>query len=302
MTSSTARAGARVSVIVPAYNRERFVGAAIESVRAQTFADWELIVVDDGSRDRTAAVVESFLSDPRIRLHRQPNSGQATARNVGLRCSSAEFVCFLDSDNKWTPGKLAMQVELLERHPDVDVVYGDTQLIDENDAALPGGRMNRHSGAITRPLLLHNFVTFNTAITRRPLLDRIGGLDESIRRADDYDLWLRASAHGRFLYVPETWALYRVMEDQISSDKEGRFESNRRIIEKFFREHPEFSDARTVAETWGRFYVRRARYRAARRHFGAAFEDLARAWRHQPLSVQPWRALARIASLTASRR
>ena len=113
-----------VSVILPTYNRGCFVGEAIESVRAQLFGAWELIVVDDGSNDETQDVVATYLSDNRIRYVRQENNGSSSARNRGLEETKAPLVAYIDSDNLWYPNFLYCAVDYLATHPDVDLLYG----------------------------------------------------------------------------------------------------------------------------------------------------------------------------------
>ena len=120
-----------VSVVVPVFRSERFVADTIRSVLAQTLGDFELIVVDDGSPDRSIAICRTF-SDPRIRYEHQANRGLAAARNAGIRSARGRFVAFLDSDDLWAPGKLAHHVAHLESRPEVGVSYGYSMFIDEN--------------------------------------------------------------------------------------------------------------------------------------------------------------------------
>jgi glycosyltransferase involved in cell wall biosynthesis len=293
--NTTNPTGPLVSVVMATYNRERYLGLAVRSVIAQTFTDWELIVIDDGSVDGTPALMEPLLADPRIRYERQENKGQASARNRGLKAARGEFVCFMDSDNLWLADKLRRQVELMKSHPDVDVLYGENDIIDEEGRVQPSTPMRRYSGHITEQLLIDNFVTFNTAMVRRHRLLECGGLDERIRRADDYDLWLRLSVRCKFLHVPEVWAQYRVMADQISSNKEGRFASNAAIIEQFMAANPQLVSPAMVRGTWCRFYTRRGRWRASVGRRREALQDYLQALRFGPFSRHPWRALARLA-------
>ncbi len=123
-----------VSVIVPTYNYGHFIGQALKSMQAQTYPHWECVVVDDGSTDDTAEVVARFSdSDRRIKFLRQKNLRQAAARNNGLRNSSGQYVQFLDADDLLEPRKLERQVEYLERHPEVDIVYGDVRFFNTED-------------------------------------------------------------------------------------------------------------------------------------------------------------------------
>jgi glycosyltransferase involved in cell wall biosynthesis len=283
----------RVSIVIPTYNRARYVVQTVDSVVAQTFGDWHLIIVDDGSTDETPRRLEPYTRDARISLLRKQNRGQATARNIGLHHARGELLCFLDSDDVWKPDKLARQVRLMDEHPQYDVVYGDRETIDADGRLLHRDNMQRHSGRITRKLLSDNFISFSTAMIRADRLRAIGGFDTDVRYGDDYDMWLRLSVDARFLYVPEIFAAYRSMDEQISSNQEARFESNRQTLQRFFDNHPGFATPEVVAETWCRFHIRRGRHRMAQAGHRAALPDLVRALRVEPRSRAAWRALAK---------
>ena len=289
-----------VSVITPTFNRADFVGECIESVLGQTYPNLEHLLVDDGSTDNTQEIVERYLPDQRLRFARQANSGQATARNMGLGMARGEYICFLDSDNVWKLDKIERQLKLMQQHPAVDVIYGNQEVIDEDGNILPmpeHKRMKRYSGRITDKLLLDNFVSFNTAMIRRRCFDKVKGFDQSVRAGDDYDLWLRFSAHFEFLHVPEIFGQYRVMKNQISTDKERRFNSNKAMLERFIAAHPELVDEAQQRFVWSRFHVRRGRTRASAGRKADAFNDYLTALRLKPFSAAPWRALARLTIL-----
>jgi glycosyltransferase involved in cell wall biosynthesis len=289
-----------VSIITPTFNRAQFLGECIESVLGQTYTNIEHLLVDDGSTDNTTEVVRRY-PDNRIQYTRQENRGQATARNVGLRMAKGQFICFLDSDNVWKLHKIERQLQLMQQLAHVDILYGAQEVIDENSQIVPppdGLRpMTRHSGRIMKHLLLENCVSFNTAMVRRQCFDQSGGFDENVRAGDDYDLWLRLSAKYEFLYIPEVFGQYRVMQNQISSDKERRFNSNKAMLERFIKANPELVDERMERFVWSRFHVRRGRERAAAGKTSGAMSDYLAAIRLQPLTLAPWRALARLAVL-----
>src|SRR5690606_27150909 len=182
-----------VSVITPTYNRAAFLPQAIERVLGQTFADLELLIVDDGSTDNTRQLVECYAQDKRVRYFYQENQGQSIARNRGLQEARGEFVCFLDSDNAWMLDKLEKSVSVMRVQKDIDVLYGDFVEIDEDGAELGVNTMKRHSGRITQELLKDNFVSMNTTMTRRACFEDMGGFDANDRFAEDYGLWLRLS-------------------------------------------------------------------------------------------------------------
>ena len=284
-----------VSVITPTYNRADFLGQAVDSVLAQTCPHFEMLVVDDGSTDGTRALMEGYLGDGRIRYFHQQNQGQSVARNLALSHSRGEFICFLDSDNAWVPEKLAVSLEAFEQHPDVDVVYGDAMKIDESGAEISRENMRRYSGRIVPYMLRDNCVSMNTAMARRRCFDEHGGMSGRYRVADDYELWLRFSAYYRFLYLPRYLAYYRVMKNQISSDKARRFDTNEAILRDFLAEHGHTVTAAEARTGWCYFHTRKGRYLASQGKLAAAVQCYLKALTFAPASKAPWRALAKLA-------
>ena len=285
---------ATISVVTPTYNRARFLPEAVASVLAQTYADLELIIVDDGSVDETREVLEPFWADGRVRYFYQENRGQSHARNLALKQAKGDFIAFLDSDDLWSPDKLEKQLAVLLEKPEVDIVHGDEAIIDENGVVISRENMRRYSGKITQRLLADNSVSITTALVRRRCFDEMGGFDTSVGVADDYELWLRFSARYCFHYEPGIVASYRVMADQISSDKRRRFAANERIIQKFLAR---YGDVLSPSERrWGlaRFFCRKARYFACIGQRGEAFSAIARALRNGPLDSVVWRSLYRV--------
>ena len=252
----------RVSVIMATYNMGGYVGAAIESVLAQTVGDLELHVVDDGSTDDTAERVQRYLTDPRVHYHYQPNAGQTAAKNRGIAASRGEFIGFCDADDLWAPEKLAMQIPVFERHPEAGVVYARTREIDENGNALPERKHSEPTGQVTQELFFENFVHFGTAMVRRSLLTQYGPFRSDLRMGIDWELWLRLSVHCEFQFVPEVAYLYRVWSGQMSKNWKGRYEACFRIMREFSLSHPEYINARTRRRAYSYSYANRARARA----------------------------------------
>ncbi len=289
-----AAAGPIVSIITPTFNRARFIGQAVESVLAQTIGDYELLIIDDGSTDNTAEVVAPFLGDHRIQYQVQRNLGQSVARNKGLKAARGEFICFLDSDDAWVPDKLEYQLAVMDHNPEVDIVHGDEIIIDEQGHELSRENIRRYSGIISRQLLADNSVSINTAMVRRHCFDALGGFNTGYGVADDYELWLRFSTRYKFLYVPSYFGYYRVMSDQISSDKDRRFRANEQIIQEFLAANPGALSPRE--RHWGlsRFYCRKARYYAATNCKGTALNSVLKALRYKPLDIVVWRGVYRV--------
>lgn len=186
-----------VTVVMPVWNRASTVTDAIRSVQAQSFSDWELIVVDDGSEDDTVAVLRALAeTDPRLVVVETPHGGVCAARNAGLDRASADFIAFLDSDNAWTPEFLNLAVRALHAGDSV-AVYSALRSFEGSGAVkYRGAQVDRDD------LLVDNSVDMNTLITRTALVREVGGFDTSLRRWVDYDLVLRISAKGRLEYLP----------------------------------------------------------------------------------------------------
>ncbi len=213
------RSTPRVSVVLAARDEEDSIAGAVESILGQTLPDWELLVVDDGSRDRTAELVEAY-GDDRITVLRREPSGLPASLNAGLRAARAALVARQDADDRSLPARLERQVEFLGSRPDVSVV-GAAWI--EVDAA---GRRRRPradvvTGALDRVVIRFNPITHTTATFRREAVLGLGGYDESLPYAADYDLWLRVVASGgRVWNLDEVLAVRAMTGTNMSSRRE----------------------------------------------------------------------------------
>ena len=199
-----------VSVVIPAYNREGTIGAALQGAMAQTLEDLEVVVVDDGSSDSTAAVVEA-CPDPRVRLIRHPtNRGGNAARLTGIAASSAPFVAFLDSDDRWEPDKLERQVRRLE---EAGERYGLCYCwfdIETPTGCLPPPLTATAEGVAIPELLTRNIIgTYSVAMLRRSALEEVAGPDPTLPSCQDWDLYLRVNERWGICVVPAVLAHYR---------------------------------------------------------------------------------------------
>lgn len=190
---------AMISVIIPVYNRYAMLIEAVESVRAQTYNWFEIIVVDDGSTDKTPDVFPSEY--PRITYVYQKNMGPASARNRGVRCAHGEWVAFLDSDDLWKPDKLERQVRALTHHPRYAITYTGEEWIRNGKQVVQRDYQAKHSGWIYPYCLARCIVGISTLLMHRSVWESIGGMDESLPAAEDYDLWLRLAWQYPFLLV-----------------------------------------------------------------------------------------------------
>ena len=180
-----------VSVIIPTYNRGWIVKEAIESVLAQDFTDFELIVVDDGSTDNTSEILKEFESD--IRVIRQTNRGVSAARNRGILASVGRWIAFLDSDDLWLPEKLSRQVDFFTTHADAMICQTEEQWIRNGVRVNPRVRHHKFSGLIFERSLELCLVSPSAVMIRKDLFDVVGLFDKSLPACEDYDLWLRVS-------------------------------------------------------------------------------------------------------------
>ena len=215
----------RISIILPAYNREHYVGIALDSVQAQTFDNWELVVFNDGSTDRTVEVVDQYAADDaRIRVTSGANGGVASARNRGLAETDrrSEFVIFLDSDDRWETDALASLVAVLDGDPRYVSVYGQARCMDEEGRPIPGDDLEAAMRARRRfegnrlvdvapdepltfdALAFHNWVTTpGLHLVRRTVIELVGDFDPSTDPADDWDFVVRISRHGPIAFLDQ---------------------------------------------------------------------------------------------------
>jgi glycosyltransferase involved in cell wall biosynthesis len=230
-----------VSIVVPAYNQCRYLGDAIRSAMTQTHANLEVIVVDDGSTDDTAAVCRSF-TDTRVRYVWQENRGLSAARNTGIRESRGEFLTFLDSDDLFLPEKVALLLGAFERDPDLGLVAGQAVLIDQHGQRL-GEVFDRPLPDEPTDLLLGNPLHVGSVLLRRGWQERVGLFDESLRSYEDWDLWLRLARAGcKMGWVPQPVSLYRFHQDQMTRIGAQMTAATFAVLDKTFND-PSLPDA-----------------------------------------------------------
>ena len=235
-----------ISVIVPAFNVEPYIGAAIQSVLDQTRGDFELIVVDDGSTDATARVVAGF-SDPRLRLIGRENGGPAAARNSGVAVAAGRYIAFLDADDTWVREKLERQAATLDREPGVDLVFGVARVVAADGSAAAGralfGRPGRHT---FESMLIEDVVANGSSqMIRRDAWDDTGGFDPAMRVSEDHDLWLRIALlrEGNVFGDAQVVTDYRRRPGQLTAD----WRRTERFWEALLRKMRRLAPERTAA-------------------------------------------------------
>ena len=234
-----------VCVIIPAYGVNAYIAEAVDSVLAQTYADCEAVVVDDGCPPAEAAELRAILAryaGRPVRYLRRENGGQAAARNTAMAATAAPYVAFLDGDDYWAPRLLERQMALLAADPGLALVYADAWLFGEGPAV---GRTYMQSGADSRgPVTLEALltcdvnVTMSTIVARRDAVLAAGGFDEALRYVEDYELWLRmAHAGARMKYVREPLAYRRIRVTSLSADSLKLETALVSVLERFGRTH-----------------------------------------------------------------
>ena len=205
----------KVSVIVPTYNRADRLERALNSIVSQTYQDFELIVVDDGSTDKTSQLMKSF---PKAQyFYIKKNSGVSKARNVGLAFAKGELICFLDSDDLWKEKKIQIQSLWLENNKDSQICYTDEIWVRNGVRVNPMNRHRKYSGDIFRHCLGLCIVSPSSVMIRAKLFDEIGNFDESLPACEDYDLWLRIASKYAFHFIEEPLIIkYGGHSDQLS--------------------------------------------------------------------------------------
>ena len=221
-----------VSVIIPTYNRSQMLREALESVVEQTYADLEVIVVDDGSTDDSEAIVKAF-NDQRVRYFKQANSGVSSARNRGLDNAKGEYICFLDSDDMWPANFLEVMIGAISKKPEYSIGYCQRTLLFPDGSTIQAD-ISGKCGSLTEELFKKSFIQTSTICFRSEVLDGLR-FEESIGNSEDGDLWLRASTKGKFLFVPELSVVYREGFNKETDDELTGKEFNRiRVLERFY--------------------------------------------------------------------
>ncbi len=249
----------KFSVVIPVYNVEKFVHAAVQSVLNQTYKNFELLIVDDGSSDQSIEICRRFL-DPRIKIIQQKNRGLSGARNTGIRYAKGEYLAFLDADDIWLPEKLLKHAEHLDNSPEAGVSFSYSQLIDENSQPLSSYILAKLSGITIPDLFRTNPVGNGSApVIRREVLDEIkveenryGAMedfyfDEDLRRNEDYEIWLRIAIQTNWKIegIANVLTLYRVNPDSLSANLDKQQEAWEQALEKIRIYAPE-----TISQ-WG---------------------------------------------------
>ena len=287
----------KISVVIPCYNSATTIQETIESVLVQTYRDFEIIVVDDGSTDGSKEMIHSY--GDQVRYFYQPNAGQAAARNKGIREAKGEYIAFLDADDLWLPEKLDKQIQVLSTR-NVDWCYCDCMNFEDET----GKELGRYSqlmyapaeGIVAKKILFGNFIASPTPVVKKELLIACGLFDESIsiRSREDWELWLRLAVKSEIAYLSEVLAKRRIHKSSITymEDPQKAYESHVAVIKKIVTLYPaplmDFCDL-AIAHYAARF---------SRSHWLAGNMKQAKQLIHKAIDLEPGKLAYRLIRMT----
>ena len=227
-----------VSVVIPAYNAEKTILETIKSVQSQTLHDFEIILINDGSTDKTVHLV-SALAESRLKVFNYSNGGLPVARNRGIKHATGQYIAFIDADDLWTPDKLKLQLEALQQHSESGVAYSWTTYINSEGKFLYAQKPPFFEGNVYQNILLTNFIANGSNIlVRRQVIDSVGEFDPLLKAAEDWDYNIRLAAQFTFVLVPKYQILYRKSSNAMSSKVDTMEKANLFVIERAFQNAP----------------------------------------------------------------
>lgn len=229
----------KVSIVIPAYNAMTYLPDTVASVFEQTFRDFEVLLVDDGSTDSIQIWVAQTVYDRRFKLIAQPNQGLSAARNTGITHSQSEYIAFLDADDLWHPTKLAQQVQWLDAHPAIGLIYTLTALLDS--VGNPTGRVlgTEIAGDVLSEMLQRNIIDCpSSVLVRRQCFDRVGLFDRTLRSVEDWEMWIRIAAVYPLAVIGTPLVYYRQHPSNMSKNWRVMEQAFQQVIAKAFASVP----------------------------------------------------------------
>src|SRR5256714_3054771 len=287
---------ATVSIIMAVFNAEAFLDAAVQSVLKQRFSDFEFIIIDDGSTDGSNQKLQDYVrKDNRVRLISRPNKGLTPSLNEGLKLARGEFIARMDADDVAAPDRLKIQVEYLRAHPEVSVLGGAYELIDDAGRMLttivpPADDATLQEHALSgRTPICHPL-----AMMRRDAVEKVGGYDEQFAVAQDLDLWLKLGEGGKLACVSDVLLRYRQHEDSVSEKKQAQQVRNLKLARERAYARRGITRAFLGESGWRPTSARRSRHEYALRYgwwaFNSAQRRTAMIYGLRAIGAMPWNA------------
>lgn len=279
-----------VSVIIPTYNSEEYLRESIESIFNQTFKDYEIILVDDGSTDNTREIVKQFY--PSVKYIYQDQGGAARARNTGIRAARGEFIAFLDADDIWLPTKLEKQVEHFRQHTDVGFIFTEHSQFNENGIirSFVGKRDRLVKGEILENIFLYSGVATPTVIVRKKVFEQVGLFDEDLIAAEDDNMWLRIAYKFGIDFIDEPLVMVRINDRSITSDPMNIIKGVGTHLFVLERKYPELAKRlgtlinkkrSSLFRSLGYYYFSRNEFKRSRAEFRKSLQH----WRFNLFSI-----------------
>lgn len=229
-----------VSIVIPCFNSEKYLAQTLESVKRQSFQNWECLVIDDGSRDQTAEIAQRYVDfDPRFKFFSQKNSGVSAAYNQGIIKSQKKYIAFIDSDDIWLSKMLETSIDFLKRNSKIDIVSCGWQNIDKNDRIESKIYTPWHTFPFKEEMMLRGALFMSsTTVIKREVFNKAGLFDENLRSAEDWDLWLRFIKNDfSFGFIKQPFLLYRRHRDNLTLDVVTMEKSIDKVISKHFKKN-----------------------------------------------------------------
>jgi glycosyltransferase involved in cell wall biosynthesis len=283
----------KVSVIIPTYNMADYLPEAIESVLNQTYKDFEIIVIDDGSTDNTKEIVKKYIDPSRdnIRYIYQENKGVSVARNTAIMNARGEFIALLDADDRCYANRLEEEIKAIEKDPGIGLVHADDMAITENGKCIDTQRRNKKylSGYIFKNLYIRKAnISLPTVLVKKECFEKVGLFDENLTRlgCEDREAWLRIAREYRIEYINKVLAYYRRTGNGMSSNQEKMKKARYYVIEKFFSQGYVSKSLRRIAlgrihRELGDELLKASKYQESRKEY-------LRSLVYWPFSFWPW--------------
>lgn len=225
-----------VSINLCCYNSEKYLEETLQSIFAQTYKDWELVVINDGSTDSTEQIIQKYINDGwPIIYHYQSNAGLGASRNKAIELSTGEFIAIIDHDDLWSPSKLAKQIALFAGRPQIGLVYTEESILYhylEGVTELVYNTYSYHRGKVLLQLVLKDFITCSSIMVRTEAINRVGLFNPEFKQAEEYDLILRIAEEFEMDYVDEPLVIYRLHSSNASKDSTGRDDEVQILIQQ----------------------------------------------------------------------